>query len=168
MPPSVEHSQNASTSEHLCRCGCGASVKPRQRWREPACKARAYRVRHRLTRTLQQQEVWDAGDRYLQMCDDYGRLEVDYEQLEAAFHTFREQHRHCSTPVSEPPRRWLGDACAILGVRPDAEWEAIEGAYKALVKKYHSDRHAGDPAAEARTKDINAAYDEVKRRRGKR
>jgi len=50
-------------------------------------------------------------------------------------------------------------------VRPDAEPEAIEGAYKALAKKYHPDRHPGDPVMAARMKAMTAAYAEVRYRR---
>jgi hypothetical protein len=170
MPPDVEHGQNASTSDHLCACGCGEFVKPRQRWYTPACKARAYRVRQRAASP----PSWDyieevEADRdhcFGQMLERSRKVEA----LEQAYSVLWEEHQHCrrAAPVSEPPRRWLGDAFAILGVRPDAEWAAIEGAYHGLAKKYHSDHHPNDPAAEARMKDITAAYAEVKRRRGKR
>jgi molecular chaperone DnaJ len=72
-------------------------------------------------------------------------------------------------PLLDAPQ-WsgVGDAYAVLGVRPDAEPEAIEGAYKALAKKYHPDRHPGDPVMDARMKAITAAHAEVLRRRGKR
>lgn len=43
----------------------------------------------------------------------------------------------------------------VLGVSPKSEQEVIEGAYRALIRKYHPDR-AGD---NDRIRDINAAYD---------
>ncbi len=47
----------------------------------------------------------------------------------------------------------------VLGVTPEAEDVVIEGAYKALLKRYHPDVHQGDTAtATARTARINAAY----------
>lgn len=47
----------------------------------------------------------------------------------------------------------------VLGVSPLAEDVVIEGAYKALVKRYHPDLHQGDTmTATARTARINEAY----------
>lgn len=47
----------------------------------------------------------------------------------------------------------------VLGVSPYAEDVVIEGAYKALVKRYHPDLYAGDTiTATARTARINEAY----------
>jgi uncharacterized protein YecT (DUF1311 family) len=47
----------------------------------------------------------------------------------------------------------------VLGVSPQAEDIVIEGAYRALLKRYHPDVHQGDPAvANERAAKINAAY----------
>lgn len=46
----------------------------------------------------------------------------------------------------------------VLGVQPTSEQEVIEGAYKALIRKYHPDR-AGD---NQRIRLINAAYSVLK------
>ena len=47
-----------------------------------------------------------------------------------------------------------------LGVQPDAEYEVIKAAYKALSKKYHPDTSSHPKSeAEARMKEINKAYD---------
>jgi len=51
----------------------------------------------------------------------------------------------------------------VLGVSQNASEEDIKKAYRSLVKKYHPDRYAGDPKAEAaaseKLKQINQAYD---------
>jgi DNA repair exonuclease SbcCD ATPase subunit len=169
--------QNPSTFNPFCACGCGASVKPGQRWREPACKARVYRARQRADQEELRQEIWDRVDLYLQLEEERDNLagnleevEQAYRQLEQAYHDFRQKHQACQAAprLNAPQRSWSGDAYAVLGVRADAELEAIEGAYKALVKKYHSDRHPDDPVMDARIKAINAAHDEVLRLRGGR
>jgi DnaJ-domain-containing protein 1 len=162
--------QNSSTFNSFCACGCGASVKPGQRWREPACKARVYRARQRATREQEQQELWNGVDRYLQLEEERDNLADRLKALEEVYSELWEQHQHCrrATPVSKPQQRSLGDAFAILGMRPDAELEAIDGAYKALAKKYHPDRHPGDPVMDTRMKTITAAYAQVMRMRGRK
>jgi DnaJ-class molecular chaperone len=47
----------------------------------------------------------------------------------------------------------------ILGVKPDATPEQIRKAYRKLAKEFHPDLNPGKPAAEARFKEISAAYD---------
>ncbi|MBQ7499725.1 MAG: DnaJ domain-containing protein [Clostridia bacterium] len=61
------------------------------------------------------------------------------------------------------------DPYIVLGVSRDADDETIKKAYRELVKKYHPDKYANDPAfkelAEEKMKEINEAYDEIKRMR---
>jgi DnaJ-domain-containing protein 1 len=64
------------------------------------------------------------------------------------------------------PPNW---ACECLGVKPDAPKKAVKTAYQGLVKQYHPDRVDGMGAeirelAEKRTKEINQAYFEFKKR----
>jgi molecular chaperone DnaJ len=47
----------------------------------------------------------------------------------------------------------------ILGVRKDVSDKEIKQAYRRLARKYHPDVNPGDKAAEARFKEINAAYE---------
>ncbi|MEW6723530.1 MAG: J domain-containing protein [Bacillota bacterium] len=50
----------------------------------------------------------------------------------------------------------------VLGVRAGASEEKIRRAYKELVKKYHPDRHRGNPLAdlaEKRLREVNEAYE---------
>ncbi|HEY6054064.1 MAG TPA: molecular chaperone DnaJ [Gaiellaceae bacterium] len=46
-----------------------------------------------------------------------------------------------------------------LGVKKDASQDEIKKAYRKLVRQYHPDRNPGDAAAEARFKEVQAAYD---------
>ena len=56
----------------------------------------------------------------------------------------------------------VNDPYKVLGVSPDASDEEIKKAYRRLAKKYHPDLHPGDPEAERRMNEINAAYDQIK------
>jgi DnaJ-class molecular chaperone len=47
----------------------------------------------------------------------------------------------------------------ILGVKPTATADEIRRAFRKLAKQTHPDLHPGDAAAEARFRDVNAAYD---------
>lgn len=51
------------------------------------------------------------------------------------------------------------DYFAILGVNPGASDEEIKKAYRRLVFQYHPDRNRGNTAAEAKIREINAAYE---------
>ena len=49
----------------------------------------------------------------------------------------------------------------ILGVTKSTPQKDIKKKYRELAKKYHPDKHKGDPKAEARFKDISEAYDTI-------
>ena len=46
-----------------------------------------------------------------------------------------------------------------LGVKKDASQDEIKKAYRKLVREHHPDRNPGDAAAEAKFKEVQAAYD---------
>ncbi|GMW01179.1 MAG: chaperone protein DnaJ [Candidatus Hydrogenedentota bacterium] len=54
------------------------------------------------------------------------------------------------------------DLYTVLGVDEKASQDEIRKAYRKLAQKYHPDKASGDKAAEARMKEINAAYDTLK------
>jgi DnaJ domain len=60
--------------------------------------------------------------------------------------------------LAEVRRKPAVDYYKVLQVDPSAEAEVIEGAYRALSKKYHPDRNP-TPEAQARMAQINQAYD---------
>lgn len=71
---------------------------------------------------------------------------------------------------STPPPSSKGEPSPydILGVSPTAQAADIRAAYQNLVRQYHPDRVASMPeefreVAERRTKEINAAYTQLKR-----
>src|ERR1700761_7461299 len=47
----------------------------------------------------------------------------------------------------------------VLGVKSDASADDIRKAYRKLAKQFHPDLNPGKPEAEARFKEISAAYD---------
>ena len=53
----------------------------------------------------------------------------------------------------------VADLYATLGVAPTASTEEIKRAYRKLARQFHPDRNPGDADAEARFKDVQAAYD---------
>lgn len=63
----------------------------------------------------------------------------------------------------------MADPYAVLGISREATQEEIRKAYRRLAKENHPDLHPGDKGAEARFKEISAAYgilgDEKKRAR---
>lgn len=55
-----------------------------------------------------------------------------------------------------------GSPYSTLGLSPGADWDAVERAYKKLIKRYHPDREGGDAG---RAAEINHAYRELRRAR---
>ncbi len=66
-------------------------------------------------------------------------------------------------------RESFDEACAILGVEPEASWEEIDRLYKIKVQYAHPDRFTKPEekkAAEGRFKRIQKAYDLAKKVKG--
>ncbi len=60
----------------------------------------------------------------------------------------------------QPEREWFEkDYYAALGLAPSADDKAITKTYRKLAKQFHPDANQGSEAAEARFKEISAAYD---------
>jgi len=59
-------------------------------------------------------------------------------------------------------------ACRILGIGQDATEVYVRRAYLCLAKKYHPDVNPDDPKAEERFKEIQWAYQVLRRRMDKR
>jgi DnaJ like chaperone protein len=99
-----------------------------------------------------------------------GLSEHDLTQLEALL---RASTQTPSTRDCAPSRdSRLEDAYVVLGVPPDANEDSIRSAYRKMIRENHPDRLAskGLPesiraVAEERVKEINAAFDLIKRTR---
>ena len=55
------------------------------------------------------------------------------------------------------------DPYKLLGISPSASDEEVTQAYRSMAKKYHPDLHPNDKQAEQKMKEINAAYEQIKR-----
>jgi curved DNA-binding protein CbpA len=53
----------------------------------------------------------------------------------------------------------MRDPYEVLGVSKSASEADIKKAFRALAKKHHPDKHAGDSGAQKRFQEISAAYD---------
>ena len=91
-------------------------------------------------------------------------------QIEAML---RAAARGAASPGGPPPRQQLEDAYAVLGVSPDATDDEVKRAYRKLIIENHPDKLAakGLPEnmrefAEQRAREINSAYDVIKKARG--
>jgi DnaJ like chaperone protein len=99
-----------------------------------------------------------------------GLAERDLAQLEAML---RAATSGASAPGGVSSQQRVADAYAVLGVTPDASDADLKSAYRKMIRENHPDKLAskGLPAsmravAEARAREINAAYDLVKKTRG--
>lgn len=83
--------------------------------------------------------------------------------------TTSEKHNAQAKVENDSPKSLdMASACAILGVSPNADIEAIKAAYKTRIKEYHPDRTAtlGEDIrqlAAKKTLEINRAYEFVKK-----
>jgi DnaJ like chaperone protein len=82
------------------------------------------------------------------------------------------QYRNTARESAPPPRARLDDAYAALGVHPDATDEEVKRAYRKLIAENHPDRLAAQglpenlrEIAEQKSREINAAYDLIKKAR---
>ena len=80
-----------------------------------------------------------------------------------------ESNRAAPSPRPPPPQQPATPSpYQVLGVSPQASPEEVRHAYQKLVQQYHPDQvaHLGEElreVAERRTKEINAAYNQLKR-----
>jgi DnaJ-domain-containing protein 1 len=70
-----------------------------------------------------------------------------------------------------PPAPGPGDPYAVLGIGSDASDEDLEQAWRRRMSEYHPDRVANAAKeirdiADQRAREINQAYDQIKRQRG--
>jgi molecular chaperone DnaJ len=58
----------------------------------------------------------------------------------------------------------IQDPYRVLGLSPNASDDEVKAAYRRLAKQYHPDLHGGSAEAEAKMKEINAAYSQIMNR----
>ena len=59
----------------------------------------------------------------------------------------------------------MSDPYKILGTTPSATDDEVKKAYRTQCKRFHPDLNPNDPTAEARFKEVQAAYDQVMKMR---
>jgi molecular chaperone DnaJ len=59
----------------------------------------------------------------------------------------------------------MNDPYSILGISPGASEEELTQAYRRLAKKYHPDINPGNKAAELKMREVNAAYEQIKKQK---
>ena len=81
--------------------------------------------------------------------------------------------RYRAKPERPPPPVAPGpdDPYAVLGIAPGSSDDELEQAYRRLMSEYHPDRVANAAreirdTADRRAREINQAYDRIKRERG--
>jgi molecular chaperone DnaJ len=57
----------------------------------------------------------------------------------------------------------MEDPYGILGISPGATDEELTQAYRRLAKKYHPDINPGNKTAELKMREVNAAYEQIKK-----
>ncbi|GHU11022.1 hypothetical protein FACS1894151_10640 [Spirochaetia bacterium] len=57
----------------------------------------------------------------------------------------------------------MEDPYSILGLSPGASDEELTQAYRKLAKKYHPDINPGNKTAELKMREVNAAYEQIKK-----
>ncbi len=79
-----------------------------------------------------------------------------------AFGIFEETDARGEAPPA-PPSDPRARAYAVLGLPPDADTPSVKARYKVLVKELHPDRAGGDPGTLERMKQVNEAYQTLKK-----
>jgi molecular chaperone DnaJ len=59
----------------------------------------------------------------------------------------------------------MEDPYSILGISPGASDEELTQAYRWLAKKYHPDINPGSKTAELKMREVNAAYEQIKKQK---
>jgi molecular chaperone DnaJ len=59
----------------------------------------------------------------------------------------------------------MEDPYSILGISPGASDEEMTQAYRRLAKKYHPDINPGNKSAEQKMREVNAAYEQIKKQK---
>jgi molecular chaperone DnaJ len=59
----------------------------------------------------------------------------------------------------------MEDPYSILGVSPGVSDEELTQAYRRLAKKYHPDINPGNKTAELKMREVNAAYEQIKKQK---
>lgn len=138
--------------------------------------ARGERILHQLFLQIQVTAVAADGEVHpaehamlVRVARGLGLAELDVARLEALL---RAAAGGAAAAAGPPPKQRLDDAYTALGLTPEANASDIKRAYRHLMRENHPDKLAakGLPesmrkVAEERAREINAAYDLLKKAR---
>ncbi len=82
--------------------------------------------------------------------------------LSDKFNYFQKEEKRFNNLNSNKLTKKDKDAFKILGLKLDADWPIVQRKFKALVKKLHPDRNAGNKELEEKLKKITLAYSHLK------
>lgn len=174
--PAYIHRELPHDKPHVCEwCGVPYSIndyaerggKRAPKYCSPKCKQAAYRARGAGAQE-QARRRYDSGF----SGENGNQREGQRDNRRASGNGHHERQEQRQEKRQEHRRPSMGrtgmdaqKAWRILGVSPNAPIGAIREAYRREAKKYHPDINKA-PDAEAKMKDINAAYEFLKARRG--
>jgi len=110
-----------------------------------------------------------SGQRIPQYCSNKCRQAAYRDRKAGKAKTDQQQKQQGGQKQQQQKQQQKPSWYDILGVTPTSSWEFITQEWRKLIQQYHVDRHMDNQAwASEKTKDVNEAYQELKKVYGKK